>query len=215
MKHADEKKWKSFGGMNDENYGEKKEKKKIKKRKKSKKLKDETDEDSDVSVERNDVTSVKVRKRKNYEMNEEEKKKKELEEEKIKAKYEKWNRGLKQIENEETEFQANLKEIEKPFARFVDDEERDKELKNVLRAEDPMLMFLEKDNEDKSEKKKKKKKTVYEGRSEPIPNRYDILPGNEWDGVDRSNGFEQKYFQSLQLQKAKKDEYYKWSVEDM
>ena len=46
-------------------------------------------------------------------------------------------------------------------------------------------------------------------------NRYAIKPGYRWDGVDRSNGFEVKWFDVQSTKKAGEEESYKYSVEDM
>jgi pre-mRNA-splicing factor CWC26 len=45
------------------------------------------------------------------------------------------------------------------------------------------------------------------------PNRFNIPPSHLWDGVDRSNGFEENYFRVLNRAKATKGEAYKWSSE--
>jgi len=36
-----------------------------------------------------------------------------------------------------------------------------------------------------------------------------------WDGVDRSNGFERRYIESMNVKNAQKKENYKWRSEEM
>ena len=55
---------------------------------------------------------------------------------------------------------------------------------------------------------------IYRGPADR-PNRFGILPGYRWDGVDRSNGFEKKYFETLNKGIAIQEDAYKWSVSDM
>lgn len=47
------------------------------------------------------------------------------------------------------------------------------------------------------------------------PNRFNIRPGQRWDGVNRSNGYEEKWLLRKNSQKAVEDEAYKWSCSDM
>jgi pre-mRNA-splicing factor CWC26 len=61
------------------------------------------------------------------------------------------------------------------------------EIKDDRIDEDPMARFLKKDKPE--EELTATGKPKYKGRLPP-PNRFGILPGYRWDGVDRSNGFE-------------------------
>nr|XP_023029687.1 BUD13 homolog [Leptinotarsa decemlineata] len=135
-------------------------------------------------------------------------KKKELED-----KYSKWGKGLKQVEDSNEKWAEQLNVMSKPLARYADDEDLEKYLKDQERDGDPMLMYM---------RKKKKKKAVEAGISEKpvylgefLPNRFGIRPGYRWDGVDRSNGYEVKLLSSRNAEKAQRDEAFMWNTEDM
>uniref|UniRef100_A0A670K1C6 BUD13 homolog n=1 Tax=Podarcis muralis TaxID=64176 RepID=A0A670K1C6_PODMU len=104
------------------------------------------------------------------------------------------------------------KEMQKPLARYIDDQDLDKMLREQEREGDPMAEFLKKKKA--KEKKDTKEKPRYNGPAPPL-NRFNIWPGYRWDGVDRSNGFEQKRFARISSKKAVQELAYKWSVEDM
>ncbi|XP_019645393.1 PREDICTED: BUD13 homolog [Branchiostoma belcheri] len=126
-------------------------------------------------------------------------------------KYMEWGRGVAQTKQQEANIEDHLREMDKPLARYRDDEDLDQMLKEQDREGDPMLAFLSKK---KSKGKDGKERPRYAGPAPP-PNRFNLWPGYRWDGVDRSNGFEKRFFQAQANKRAVKDEAYKWSVEDM
>ncbi|XP_061175983.1 BUD13 homolog [Saccostrea echinata] len=131
--------------------------------------------------------------------------------EEIEAKHHEWGKGIKQTENRAAKLEDHLYEMSKPLARARDDKDLDAMLKDMERADDPMLAFIKKK---KSNNKTKKELPKYKGPPPP-PNRFGIMPGYRWDGVDRSNGFERSIYAKLSDKKAVEDMAYKWSVEDM
>ncbi|EJU02170.1 hypothetical protein DACRYDRAFT_21913 [Dacryopinax primogenitus] len=136
-----------------------------------------------------------------------EKKRKEREEaEKIGRRME-WGKGV--IQRQEAEQRRN--ELhggqQKNFSRSANDTDMNKHMKEEQRWSDPAAAFLTK-------KKLGPKRPAYSGPLPP-PNRFCILPGYRWDGVDRGNGFEKKLFQRQNERQRTGLEAYQWSVDDM
>lgn len=126
--------------------------------------------------------------------------------------YAKWGKGLAQHEQKRQNTENAAREMTKPLARYIDDEDLDRMLREQERDGDPMANFLKKKME--KESKGKKERPKYKGSNPPI-NRFNIWPGYRWDGVDRSNGFENQYFARISEKKATQESAYMWSVEDM
>ncbi|XP_014394881.1 PREDICTED: BUD13 homolog [Myotis brandtii] len=126
--------------------------------------------------------------------------------------YAQWGKGLVQSRQQQQNVEDAIKEMQKPLARYIDDEDLDRMLREQEREGDPMAKFIKKNKA--KENKDKKVRPRYSGPAPP-PNRFNIWPGYRWDGVDRSNGFEQKRFARLASKKAVEELAYKWSVEDM
>ncbi|XP_015905984.2 BUD13 homolog [Parasteatoda tepidariorum] len=135
-------------------------------------------------------------------------KKKELAEQQ--KKYDKWGKGLIQGESKNQKLAEDLYETSKPLARYCDDEDLEEKLKSEIRDDDPMAQYMRK----KKQKHAVNVYPVYSGPPPP-PNRFGITPGYRWDGVDRSNGFEKRYFEQKSSKKATEEEAYLWSVQDM
>ncbi|PCH39456.1 hypothetical protein WOLCODRAFT_141283 [Wolfiporia cocos MD-104 SS10] len=119
-----------------------------------------------------------------------------------------WGKGLVQREEEEKRKQEEVAMREHAFARTKDDVEMNEELKAQERWDDPAAAFLTK------KRTKGPRRPEYTGPPPP-PNRFGIKPGYRWDGVDRGNGFEKKYFQRQNDKRRRGLESYEWSVDDM
>ncbi len=94
------------------------------------------------------------------------------------------------------------------FARYADDEDLNRDLKSEQRWDDPAAAFL-------MEKKTGKSvtgKPLYKGAF--MPNRYGIRPGHRWDGVDRGNGFEGKWFAARNKVKNRRELEYAWQMDE-
>ncbi|KAF9267836.1 hypothetical protein L218DRAFT_854860 [Marasmius fiardii PR-910] len=133
---------------------------------------------------------------------------KKREKEEAEAKKMEWGKGLVQRDEEDRRREELEKAKNRPFARRVDDKEMNEELKERQLWNDPAAAFLTK------KKKGGLRKPEYSGPPPP-PNRFGVKPGYRWDGVDRSNGFEKKFFQSRNANKRLTAESYAWGVEDM
>uniref|UniRef100_A0A1B6KCJ8 BUD13 homolog n=2 Tax=Graphocephala atropunctata TaxID=36148 RepID=A0A1B6KCJ8_9HEMI len=138
-------------------------------------------------------------------------KEKEAKESVINEKYYKWGKGLKQVEDAAVRAADTLKEMSKPLARYVNDTDLDNYLKAQEREGDPMLDYIKRKQSEATPLAGVK--PIYQGSFNP--NRFRIRPGHRWDGVVRSNGYEQEWFTHQNARKATADEAYKWSTSDM
>ncbi|KAI0087424.1 Pre-mRNA-splicing factor of RES complex-domain-containing protein [Irpex rosettiformis] len=128
-------------------------------------------------------------------------------EEKEAAKME-WGKGLVQKDEAEQRRKDHEAMRAAPFARTKEDVVMNEALKAEERWNDPAAAFLTK------KRIKGPRKPEYAGPPPP-PNRFAIKPGYRWDGVDRGNGFEKKFFQKQNERKRRGAEGHDWSVEDM
>jgi pre-mRNA-splicing factor CWC26 len=93
-------------------------------------------------------------------------------------------------------------------ARGKDDDEMNRELKEVERWNDPVAKFLKRKRKTRSSTGR----PLYRGSFQP--NRYGIMPGHRWDGVDRSNGFEQKWFDARSQKYNREQLEYAWEIDE-
>ncbi|KAL8661953.1 MAG: hypothetical protein Q9202_005154 [Teloschistes flavicans] len=104
---------------------------------------------------------------------------------------------------------AELKEAKfMTVARYADDVDMNKELKEKARWNDPATQFLTKKKGGKS----LSGKPLYGGNF--MPNRHGIRPGHRWDGVDRGNGFEKEWFGARNRRKDLRELEYAWQMDE-
>jgi len=118
--------------------------------------------------------------------------------------------GMGKVQQQQKDQRRKLLEEIKtvPFARTADDIAMNKELKAKERWNDPAAAFLSKHADATVN-------TAPTFKGAAMPNRFGILPGYRWDGVDRSNGFEKQYFMKQNEVKLRQEAAYGWSTEDM
>jgi len=93
-------------------------------------------------------------------------------------------------------------------ARHADDEDLNEELKQADRWNDPAAGFIVK----KAKGKSVTGRPLYQGSFEQ--NRYGIRPGFRWDGVDRGNGFERKWWEARNRQRDRENLEYAWEMDE-
>ncbi|KIY64830.1 hypothetical protein CYLTODRAFT_357845 [Cylindrobasidium torrendii FP15055 ss-10] len=135
--------------------------------------------------------------------------KKKREREEKEAQKKDWGRGVVQRdEQKQRQKELEKQRMAKGF-RNANDADLNEDLKAKELWNDPAAAFLT-----KKSKSKGPRLPEYSGPTPP-PNRFNIKPGYRWDGVDRSNGFEAKYFQQQNVRKRTTHEGHMWSTEDM
>lgn len=155
-----------------------------------------------------------------YERMKEKEKKKKVQTIKVTQDELMWGKGLVQREQEKS-LQSRIESAKtEAFSRYEDDEELDAMYRNQIREGDPMAKYIMEEEMRKQSKKKKKKKSkqkyerpMYKG---PFPpNRFGIRPGWRWDGIDRSNGYENELLKAMRKKEAMEVEAYHWRAADM
>ncbi|EXJ80847.1 hypothetical protein A1O3_07133 [Capronia epimyces CBS 606.96] len=161
------------------------------------------------------------------------------EQEKLRAERKAREDAMGDVQRREKELRKQQLEEAKfmPLARGADDDEMNDMLRKQRRWDDPMAAYLaqrqaegDSDKEVESQVTGKDvgsaktvarsgggsgggtKKKVYAGHAPP--NRYGILPGWRWDGVDRSTGFEKEWFQARSRNARTEELKYQWQMDE-
>jgi len=119
-----------------------------------------------------------------------------------------WGRGLKQDRQSVERRAFERSTATGPVARHDIDASVDAEKRAVMRFDDPMAEHFARKQDSGPAKPK------YRGPPPP-PNRFDIMPGFRWDGVDRSNGYEKQFFLKQAAARRQAEEAHAWATHDM
>ncbi len=111
-------------------------------------------------------------------------------------------------------------QVPSTFTVAIDDPEREARLRGAARWGDPMASMVKKKSSTSSKRDKDKKSTPLQAPLEYtgpgiIPNRFGIKPGAAWDGRDRSNGFESRWFKHKNAAKIRTEERTAWEMNDL
>ncbi|RKP11314.1 Pre-mRNA-splicing factor of RES complex-domain-containing protein [Piptocephalis cylindrospora] len=125
-----------------------------------------------------------------------------------------WGKGRVQRREEEERRKRAREERDRPFARYADDPEVNRALKERMRWDDPAARYHLGEEGGRTKGKARKTMPVYKGPAPP-PNRFGIRPGYRWDGVDRSNGFEKKLLENRVSREARSKEAHRLNMGDL
>lgn len=117
------------------------------------------------------------------------------------------------MEDYRAKMNSETTEMDKPLARYANDDALERLLREQERDGDPMLKYLQAKKEANDRREGLLVFPAYKGPFQE--NRFGIHPGYRWDGVDRSNGYERKWFEHQGKKKAMVEEAYRYSTEDM
>ncbi len=129
-----------------------------------------------------------------------------------------WGRGKVQKEKDD-EFRKELEDIKNaPFARYESDPTLERARKAEIRTDDPMAEYmLKKQRQAQAQaaaRSGKPLKPEYKGPA-PRPNRFNVRPGYRWDGIDRGNGFEAKWFKRQNEMVSKHERDRAWGMSEL
>ena len=145
-----------------------------------------------------------------------------------KRKIPEWGTGLVQKRMKEEQMQLLQEARAGPFARHTNTQDYDAQLRARNRWGDPLANqkdYYETIMEEMQHRMQTSERlpippdipghSWLKRKLPPPPNRYDILPGRHWDGVNRSNGFESAYFDHMAKQATRDKKAREWSTADM